>query len=212
MKKELIVEAQKIEQAIQILCDHFDVSEEEIEIEVIEQPKKSFFGFKTRPAKVKGIYIPSKEEQAIAHLEQILTHMGAENFSLNCETINSILWINIQSEEDLTFIIGRKGEVLDSIQYVINMMLNVDRSEKYVRVMIDFNGYRKNQEKKLIELSMKIGDRVASTGKSATMEPMTSYDRRIVHTAIQERSDIISSSIGKEPNRCVVIKPNKRTE
>lgn len=205
-KEEIVIKAKTVNEAIQEICEQTNVPKEDIIFEIIEQPKKGFLGLKNTPAIVKGIYEVGKEQQAKELLTDLLKNMSDAPFLLYTEESTDGISIKIQGE-NLGFIIGRKGEVLDSIQYLLSLMVNSGEHSKYARITVDCNDYRAERQKYLIDLTKKMIDRSIKTKKSVTMEPMPSYDRRVVHTVIQDYSDVSSHSVGIEPRRCVVIRP-----
>lgn len=156
--------------------------------------------------------IVSDEElgtRAKALLESILAKMdvkadikisqGEEN--LNLEIVGA-------DQRDTGIIIGRRGETLDAIQYLLSLTENKNRSE-YIRVTLDINGYREKREESLVSLAHKMAEKAVRTGRNIRLEPMNPYERRIIHSALQDNEGIFTSSEGKEPYRKVVIRVKK---
>lgn len=147
--------------------------------------------------------VREKVEKAVAYLKSILDAMGHDTVEVKPvyykENVRFILCGN-----SLGSVIGRRGETLDSIQYLTSLVAN--RGEgAYVRVNIDTGNYREKREKTLIELSKKVAKQVISTGKTVRLESMNSYERRIIHGAISKIDGVYSTSSGIEPARRVVI-------
>jgi spoIIIJ-associated protein len=115
--------------------------------------------------------------------------------------------INITGK-DMGLLIGRKGETLNAVQFVLGLIVNRNREER-VRVVLDVEDYRKKREESLEALALRLSDRVKKTRKSVVMRPMSSQERRIVHTALQGDPQISTYSMGDEPNRKVVISLKK---
>lgn len=113
------------------------------------------------------------------------------------------------SERDTSIIIGRRGETLDAIQYLLNIVNNKNKNE-FVRVVLDISGYRKKREESLIRLANKTADRALKMRRNLRLEPMNPYERRIVHSALQDRAGITTVSEGEDPFRKVVIKVDRR--
>ena len=207
MIKETTVSAKTIDEAVALISKELGVNSEEITIEVLEQPRKSLLGFKVTPAVVKGTYELKKIDVAPIHLEKLLQKMGASSFSLKTEGDEKGVKITIQGT-DLEWLVGKKGETLDAIQYILSLMVN-DHSNDYFRITLDCNNYRAAREKELISLAKNLSNVVLKKRKPVTLEPMNPYERRIIHSAIQEVSGVTSSSTGVEPRRCVVIRFSK---
>jgi spoIIIJ-associated protein len=112
--------------------------------------------------------------------------------------------------ETMGLLIGRRGETLDAMQYLVSLVANKNRKEDgYVRVTLDTEGYRSRREETLKRLARKNALRVRQTGRPVAMEPMNPYERRVLHSALQGFSGVTTHSEGEEPNRHVVITPSK---
>lgn len=124
-------------------------------------------------------------------------------------TISSIengILMNVTSDNKSGIIIGRRGETLDSIQYLASIIANRGM-EEYNRIMLDSNGYRVKRRKTLEQLAEKIARNVLRSGRSTTLEPMNPYERRIIHSKIAEIDGVVSHSVGEDPYRKVVVAP-----
>lgn len=110
--------------------------------------------------------------------------------------------------ENISYLIGYRGEALNSLQVILSSIANRESDER-IRILVDIGGYREKRVKTLEELADKISKTVESTGKKVTLEPMTSYERKIIHSKLQENDKIRTYSIGEEPNRKIVVTPNK---
>jgi len=117
------------------------------------------------------------------------------------------LYIDIEGEDSGT-IIGKRGQTLDAIQYLTSLVVNKGKDE-YVRVVIDAEGYRDKREKTLEKLANRLADKAKKSGRSVRLEPMNPYERKVIHTALQERPEVTTKSEGEEPYRRVVIEPSK---
>lgn len=127
------------------------------------------------------------------------------NYTISSESNNLLIDIN---GEDTGYLIGYRGEVLNSIQNVITNIANKGNKDK-IKVMLNIGGYREKREKDLENLAMKIAASVVKTGKSITLEPMTAYERKIIHTKLQANNKVTTYSIGEEPYRKLVVALNK---
>jgi len=197
-----------VDEAIKLALDELGCEIEDVSIEVLEEPVKGILGLVgKKPAIVRVSLKEKPEEEAKKILEEILQKMRI-NYK-----INNVNWdsgkvrINLIGE-DVGLLIGRKGETLNAIQFIIGLIINRKREEK-IRVVLDVENYRKKKEKSLEELALRLSEKVKKTRKNVVMRPMNSQERRIVHTALQGDSQVTTFSIGEEPNRKVVISLKK---
>ena len=150
----------------------------------------------------------AKTNDAAIFLAELLKQMKIEATVEAAETEDG-LRLNIVSETD-GLLIGRRGETLDAIQYIVSLYMNKDRKENgYRRVSVDTEGYRRRREETLRRLARKNAAQVARTGRSIAMEPMNPYERRVLHSALQSFKGVTTHSEGEEPNRRVIITPDK---
>lgn len=150
----------------------------------------------------------AKENDAAIFLSDLLKSMKIEATVEAAETEDG-LRLNILSSTD-GLLIGRRGETLDAIQYIVSLYMNKDRKENgYRRVSVDTEGYRARREETLRRLARKNAAQVARTGRSVAMEPMNPYERRVLHSALQGFKGVTTHSEGEEPNRRVIITPDK---
>ena len=150
----------------------------------------------------------AKENDAAIFLSELLKSMKIEATVQAAETDDG-LRLNIVSDTD-GLLIGRRGETLDALQYIVSLYINKDRKENgYRRVSVDTEGYRQRREETLRRLARKNAVKVAKTGRSVAMEPMNPYERRVLHSALQNFKGVTTHSEGEEPNRRVVITPDK---
>ncbi len=150
----------------------------------------------------------ARENDAAIFLSDLLKQMKIEATVEAAETEDG-LRLNIISSTD-GLLIGRRGETLDALQYIVSLYMNKDRKENgYRRVSVDTEGYRARREETLRRLARKNAAQVARTGRSVAMEPMNPYERRVLHSALQGFKGVTTHSEGEEPNRRVIITPDK---
>ncbi|MEN6350249.1 MAG: RNA-binding cell elongation regulator Jag/EloR [Syntrophomonas sp.] len=196
-----------VDEAIKAALDELGCDIDDVAVEVIEEPTKGLLGLGRKPAVVKVSLRKKPEDDARKVVEDLLNRMKIDY------QINQVEWetgrvrINIVGN-DMGLLIGRKGETLNAVQYVISLILNRNREEK-VRVILDVEDYRKKREESLESLALRLSDKVKRTRKNVVMRPMSSQERRIVHTALQGDPQITTFSLGDEPNRKVVISLKK---
>ena len=204
MAKEIVKEAATVEEAKALIAAELNAPEEKIAFEIVQEGGKKMFGlFGGSNAVVKGTLETSAADAAKAYLEKVLRATGVEAFT--CEVTESENGCNITLDgEDLGFIIGRRGDTLDALQYLCSLVANrVDNA--YYRVTLDIGNYREKREQALVRLARRLAGQVARNGRRQSLEPMNPYERRIIHTAVQEMNGVTSWSVGSEPNRHVVI-------
>ncbi len=141
-------------------------------------------------------------------LSELLAKMGVEGKVLAAETEDGLrLCIDADSNG---LLIGRRGETLDAMQYIVSLFANKERKEEgYLRVTLDTEGYRARREDTLRRLAQRNASRVRATGRPLAMEPMNPYERRVLHSALQSYPGVTTHSEGEEPNRRVVISPSR---
>lgn len=198
--------AKTVEAAVKAALKELNITEEMALIEILEEPTKGILGFMAKPALVKVTKKETKEDVAQEFLTQVFNKM---NLEVELEFIKTpdFLHINITGK-DLGILIGRRGETLDALQYLVNLVVNKKFIER-IKIILDVEGYRKRREETLVSLAMKLSDKVKRTGYSVTLEPMNPQERRIIHTALQNDKRVSTFSEGDEPFRKVVISLKK---
>lgn len=139
-------------------------------------------------------------------LKQMIEDMGIDCY-IESRTEGNMIKFNIMcsEESDIGIIIGKRGETLDSLQYIVNLVTNRN-SDTYIRVILDCNQYRSKRERSLQKLARRLADKAVQTGRDIKLEPMNPYERRIIHTYLQNDENVNTFSQGNEPNRRVIIK------
>lgn len=139
-------------------------------------------------------------------LKQMIEDMGID-CDIESRTEGNMIKFNIMcsEESDIGIIIGKRGETLDSLQYIVNLVTNRN-SDTYIRVILDCNQYRSKRERSLQKLARRLADKSIQTGRDIKLEPMNPYERRIIHTYLQNDEKVNTFSQGNEPNRRVIIK------
>ncbi len=207
MAKELVMKAATVEEAQAKIIEALGVPAASIRFETLAEPQKKTLGlFGGADAEVKGTVLGGAAEAAKAFLEDVLTEMGAMDFTVTINETKGNCLLVVEGE-DLGFIIGRRGETLDALQYLVGLVANrVDKD--YCRINIDIGNYREKREKTLVALAKKMGAQAAKTGRRSSLEPMNPYERRIIHTTVQEIEGATSWSVGSDSARHVVIGPS----
>lgn len=204
MKKEAIATGKTVEEAIQSACNSLGIQREEAEFEIIDLPSKRLLGLLgASEAKVKVFKEETVEDRARDFLKKILDKMNIQGVLIESFEKDEGIVLNLAGE-GLGVIIGYRGETLDALQYLVSLVANKGEKE-YKRITLDIGNYREKREKTLTALAKRIALNAVKTRRSTTLEPMNPYERRIIHTAVQDIKGATSWSTGDEPNRKVVI-------
>lgn len=181
-----------------------------VEHEIIDEGKKKTFGlFGGSPAQVRAFYNVSRFAAAEEYITSILHAMGIPDVKIESEEVEGTVQIQLDCGNDQGTVIGRRGETLDAIQYLTRLIINKDE-ESYKRVSINIGSYREKREETLKELARKSAAKVKKYGRNISLDPMNPYERRVIHTAIQEVEGVDSHSVGSDSDRRVVITPTDK--
>ena len=208
MKKEITVSAKTLELALKKAAEELEApSVEALEYTVLEKEKKGFLGIGACDAKILASYTKSGIEIAVDFIKTILADMNIEATVTLADADNADKQINIEGAE-VGALIGHHGETMDSLQYLANLAANQKvNGEKrdFVKLIVDIEGYRAKREETLRALARRMADKVIKYKKSVMLEPMNPYERRIIHSEVQNIKGVSTNSIGSENNRKVVI-------
>ena len=201
-----------VEEAKAIALAELNTTEEMMEITVIEEPTKGLFG------RVKGkavIEVEMKKqktagatENTLKFVQGVLSIMG---YDVTAELVDGEETVIMLKGSDAKEIIGHRGEILDAIQTLAGAAENIGRKD-YKKVVVDCENYRGKREETLVKLAHKLEEKATEMRREVILEPMSPYERRIIHTTLAESETVTTRSDGKEPNRYVVIVPNDKDE
>ena len=205
MLKSIETVAKTEEEAIASALASLGKKRDEVSVEIIERAKSGFLGIGAAPAKVRVSYeyIESVAEKAAAFLKGLLVRMGSDAVPVVEDKGAEGLSINLTGDK-LGMLIGRRGETLDAIQHITNFAVN-HGSEGRIHISVDAENYRSKREESLNSLANKVAAKVIKYRKNMTLEPMNSYERHVIHTALQDCEGVSTFSTGSEPNRRVVV-------
>lgn len=204
--KSVTIERSTVEEAVKTALEELKAEREEVKIEIITEPSKGLFGLiGSKDAKVKVTISNGPEERTKKFFDVLLKKMDIEA-DYEVEFSNDVLKVDIVkiNEDDKGIIIGKRGKNLDEIQFLLNLIVNKGR-QNYVRVIFNVEDYRAKREETLKKLANKMADKCRYYKHKVRLEPMNPYERRIIHSTLQEHTDIITYSEGEEPYRKVVI-------
>jgi len=194
--------AKTVEKAIEEALAELKAAREEVEIEVLDEGSKGFLGFGSRDAVVKITKKFNPEKVAKDFLREMFIAMGII-VNIETELKEKQLLINL-SGDDMGILIGKRGQTLDSIQYLVNLVVNKGNAP-YLSITIDTENYRQRRKDTLESLAYNLAKKVKQTGKKVVLEPMNPYERRIIHSSLQNNKYVTTYSEGEEPYRNVVI-------
>lgn len=198
-----------VEEAKALGLEKLGITEEKAEITVIEEPVKGLFGRLKGKAVVDVKRKESDAERATEFVQGILDIMELNATAvLTSEKENTVITLE---SNDTAAVIGYRGEVLDAIQTLAGAVLNIGKKE-YKKVVVDCENYRDRREETLIKLAKKLEEKATEMRREVILEPMSPFERRLIHTALAESQTVTTRSDGKEPNRYVVIVPNDKDE
>ena len=206
-QKKIQKTGKSIEEALALALQELGASEDEVTYTVVEEASKGFLGLGAKEAVVE-VELKDKKENTGAEqfLASIFDAMGIE-VKITSQKGEDGLNIDLAGN-DMGIVIGKRGDTLDSLQYLASLVENKGKSrEDYTRVTIDTEGYRQKREDSLKALSERLASKVVKSGKKYTLEPMNPYERRIIHANLQANEDVTTFSVGEEPYRKVVIAP-----
>lgn len=205
MIKSIEVTAKTEDEAIASALAQLGVTRDEVSVEILERAKSGFLGLGASPAKVLVSYevADTQKDQVENFLRGLLEHMGTEAEIEITEREGGGLNVNL-SGSGMGAVIGRRGETLDAIQHLVNYSVNRG-SEKRLHISVDAENYRSKREESLVRLAEKMAAKAVKYKRSMALEPMNSYERHVIHTALQNYEGVSTSSTGVEPNRRVVV-------
>lgn len=206
MKKEITIEAKTVDEAIARGAAELGVDVSDVSHEVLVEPKHGFLGFGSVDASVRVTYIYSPLEAARKFAETLIADLELDANVIIHDDGNGEALLTI-SGEGSSALIGHHGDTLDAFQYLINLAANKKESDerKYTRISVDIENYREKREQTLRQLARRVAAKVKKYNKSISLEPMSSYERRIIHSEIQSIDGVSTNSVGVEGNRRVVI-------
>ena len=210
MKKEIILTAKTVEEAIENAVKELGApSAEVLQYMVLEEPKKGLFGIGAAPAKVSFVYETEKTggDIALEFIQRLLSDMEINADVTMTDGDNDDKVISVVGEE-AGILIGHHGDTLDSLQYLANLAANKKINgvkAAHVKISVDAEGYRAKREETLRALARRMAQKALRNRRSVMLEPMSAYERRIIHSEIQNIEGVSTNSIGSDNNRKIVI-------
>lgn len=209
--KSIIKQSKSVEDAIKDALLELKAKEEDVEIEVIEEASKGLFGLiGAKEAKVRVTLVNDIVQKSDDFLSKLFSSMDIEATN-NIRREDDILYIDIEdvNPRDKGIVIGKRGNTLDAIQYLLSLHINKGNSD-YIKILLDIEGYREKRKQTLISLANRMADKAKESSRPIKLEPMNPYERRIIHASLQNYEGITTYSEGKEPYRRIVIQSKNR--
>lgn len=198
------VSAKTVSDAITEACQKLTVTSDKLEYEVVEEGSSGFLGIGSKPAIIKARVKSSVEDTAKDFLNDVFRAMDLTVVvDVKYNEDESSMEIDLSGDE-MGVLIGKRGQTLDSLQYLVSLVVNKN-VENYIRVKVDTENYRQRRKETLENLAKNISYKVKRTKRPVSLEPMNPYERRIIHSALQNDKYVTTYSEGDEPFRHVVV-------
>ncbi len=201
----ITVSAKNVDEAITKALIELETTSDKLEYEIVDKGSNGILGFiGQKPAVIRAKKKETLEDKASDFLSEVFNAMDLKvRLELSFDEKDRELSI-VMSGDDMGILIGKRGQTLDSLQYLVSLVVNKE-SEEYIRVKLDTENYRERRKETLETLSKNIAYKVKRTKRSVSLEPMNPYERRIIHSALQNDKFVVTRSEGEEPFRHVVI-------
>lgn len=198
------VSAKTIDDAITEACQKLTVTSDKLEYEVVDEGSSGFLGIGSKPVVIKARMKSSVEDIAKDFLKDVFEAMDiAVVVDVKYDEAEGTMEIDLSGDE-MGVLIGKRGQTLDSLQYLVSLVINKN-AENYIRVKVDTENYRQRRKETLENLAKNISYKVKRTKRPVSLEPMNPYERRIIHSALQNDKYVTTHSEGEEPFRHVVV-------
>jgi spoIIIJ-associated protein len=203
--KKVQVTGRTVEEAVSSALEQLQTSEDQVEITILEESKKGFFGLGQKPAVVEVTVKADPVKTAIDYLQDVTSKMGVP-VTITQRQENDLLVLELSGDK-IAILIGKRGQTLNALQLLTNMVANSDPSSKHLKIVLDAENYRSRRQESLERLAQHSAQKVYSSRKSFALEPMPANERKVIHLALKENRDVETTSEGVEPFRKVVIRP-----
>jgi len=203
--KKVTVSGKTVDEAVELGLQRLEAGIDQVDIHVVEEPHKGFLGFiGGKPAIVELKMKPEPLKEAMLFLRDTIDKMGI-SASVEKQDRPEGVYLNI-SGIDIGVLIGKRGQTLDSLQYLVNLVAN-RQSESYLRIHLDAEGYRERRKEALETFADRLSKKALRTKREVRLEPMNAHERKIIHTALQNVKGVSTYSDGVEPHRRIVVVP-----
>ncbi|PKR77435.1 protein jag [Halalkalibacillus sediminis] len=206
--REITASGLTVEEAKQNALEQLELTEDQVTFEIIDEGKKGILGvFGAKRAYIKVTEIVDRLKEGEFFLEQVTREMNAEVEIRAAKSEGEIIYELVGDK--IALLIGKRGQTLNALQYLTHLVVNNNQSEYYT-VVVDAENYRARRKETLEQLANKLAQKALTLGKEVKIEPMPSFERKIIHNALHDHENVSTASEGKDPNRHVVIKPHNK--
>ncbi|EGL0976279.1 protein jag [Listeria monocytogenes] len=205
--RDITAQGSNVEEAIQNALATLETTRDKVEVEVLDEGKKGIFGIGSRLAMVKVIEKEDGIQVAIDYLLDVATKMGAV-ITIDVEEVGKDVKLQIKGDS-LGMLIGKHGQTLNALQYLTQLIVNKTTSQ-YKNIIVNVGDYRERRHETLVILANKMADKALKTKRAVHLEPMPSFERKIIHAILSENEQIETHSEGRDPYRYIVIKPVRK--
>ena len=196
--------AKTVDDAITEACKSLSITSDKLDYEVVEEGSSGFLGIGSKDAVIKARVKSSTTDVAKAFLNDVFAAMNMTVvIDTKYDAVNREIEIDL-SGDDMGVLIGKRGQTLDSLQYLVSLVVNKG-TQDYIRVKVDTENYRQRRKDTLENLAKNMAFKVKRTRRPLSLEPMNPYERRIIHSALQNDRYVTTHSEGEEPFRKVVV-------
>ncbi|WP_051437676.1 RNA-binding cell elongation regulator Jag/EloR [Eubacterium xylanophilum] len=208
MSEWIEVSAKTVEEAVTDALVKLETTSDNIEYEVIEKGTSGILGLGSKPAIIKVKKKDSVEDLIRTFLDNLFEKMNLNvNVDMEFNVEENAMYIELTGD-DMGALIGKRGQTLDSIQYLTSLVVNKDRDD-YLKIKLDTENYRERRKQTLENLARNMANKAKKFRKPVALEPMNPYERRIIHATLQDNPDVETNSEGEDPYRKVVIRVTK---
>ncbi|URN95943.1 MAG: protein jag [Candidatus Pristimantibacillus lignocellulolyticus] len=202
--KKILASGKTIDDAVKNGLAQLQVTEDRVKVVIVEQPSRGFLGLiGSKEAKVELELIPDSKEEAEVFIRDVAKAMGLD-VQLTWQQSKDGVQLSIACDGDIGMIIGKRGQTLDALQYLVTIVAN-RYSDNHIRIVLDAQNFREGRRKRLESLSDRLAGTVIRTRKEIVLEPMVPHERKIIHSHLQSHAKVRTFSKGDEPNRRIVI-------
>ena len=203
--REVTASGQTVDEAVQSALAQLNTTKDRVEVSVIDEGKKGFLGI--FGSKLAIVSVKLAKDQ-IKETEKFIIEVS-RNMEVDVTLKTTVEDNHVKFElsgDKIALLIGKRGQTLNALQYLVQLIINKD-SKQFYRVTLDSEGYRGRRKETLEALALKMADKAKRLNKKVALEPMPPYERKIIHSMLQNRKDISTYSDGVEPHRYIVVKP-----
>ena len=202
MSKSITKSAKTVQAAVELALQELGLSEDQVTVEILEEGSRGLFGLGSKDAVVRVTAKLDLEGRARDFLNDVFFAMG---LAVDIDIVRTEKMMKITlSGDNMGIIIGKRGDTLDALEHLTSLSINRGDGE-YVKVVLDTENYREKRQQTLVKLANNLARSVVKNRRKVTLEPMSSNERRIIHSTLQNNPDVDTYSVGEEPNRRIVI-------